>query len=1004
MTCPTCGSAVPAGAATCPICGSPLGGHSQTLPPGTTLAGGKYRLDKVLGQGGFGITYLASQTQLGARIAIKELFPSGSTRQSGKYVLPPAGTDPAGWAQTKQDFTAEGRTVARFNHPDIVRVMDLFEENGTAYLVMEFLEGQTLGSAIEKRGPLPPDEVVNIARRILGALSVVHGAGMLHRDIKPDNVYLDKAGRTVLIDFGSARDFAAGQTMSHTRLVTPGYAPLEQYSSSAKFGPYTDIYALGATLYHALTGHAPTPATDRTMGTPLAPLPPGTPPALREAIERSLAVKIDERPQSTQEVMALLSQVSVAPQAAPAPPVSRPAPQTPTPPRAPQPVPQRQPQPPSPFPQRQPQPQAQRRRGPGCGCLFPLLLLGGLALYGMNALGPILSEITPEQTRTETTTTTEQTRTETPTPAPSGDSGNDSSSEGWEGGAPIDLGLPGTSGETDPADPAATGPETDGPEAGATETEPGGETGEVAQGTATPETAPTPAPAPETDTASTPLASGEVVVTAPNVDLRSAADAASASLGTLAAGSTVQLLQTQDGWYEVQTASGQRGWVSAQVALPVVGAEALQALQAAATQGGDVQLAPGVYRLEGPLVLAQTVRLTGAGRDRTWITSAAGGAVLTTRGDVTLRGVTVQWTGQTPGQVLLAEGGAVTLRESRLTGGVRDEAGVGLGSALSLTQGARGDVQDSELSGNAYGASVSDTARLKVAGSNLSDNALGGAVFQDSSGGEVRGSSLDRNGEHGLTVRHTAAPVVVDSLLRDNGGRGLSVEGQARPTVKRTTASGNKGQGVGVQDEAQPQLSGNKFSDNGQGVAYFGSAGGRASENELSGNEVGIAVQGSAAPDLRTNVIRGSRDAGLTYSGQAGGTASGNTVTGSAKPGISLWGEARPTLTGNVVQGGAQSGLVFAEQSGGTVTDNEVLGNALNGLVVSDRAAPEVRDNTFQDNGEAALVYKGEAGGRVSGNTCQGNGSDAIELQLTNVLAGPDLTAATCSVKTQVNW
>ncbi|WP_415577222.1 protein kinase domain-containing protein, partial [Deinococcus radiodurans] len=254
MNCPTCGSPVPAGATNCPVCGSPLGGNSQTLPPGTTLQGGKYRLEQVLGQGGFGITYLGSQTQLGARVAIKELFPSGSTRQSGQYVLPPAGTDPAGWAQAKQDFTAEGRTVARFNHPDIVRVMDLFEENGTAYLVMEFLEGQTLGSAIEKRGPLPPDEVVNIAKRVLGALSVVHSAGMLHRDIKPDNIYLDKAGRTVLIDFGSARTFAAGQTVSHTRLVTPGYAPLEQYSGSAKFGPYTDIYALGATLYHALTG------------------------------------------------------------------------------------------------------------------------------------------------------------------------------------------------------------------------------------------------------------------------------------------------------------------------------------------------------------------------------------------------------------------------------------------------------------------------------------------------------------------------------------------------------------------------------------------------------------------------------------------------------------------------------------------------------------------------------------------------------------------------------
>lgn len=343
MTCPTCGSAVPAGAVTCPICGSPLGGHSQTLPPGTTLAGGKYRLDKVLGQGGFGITYLASQTQLGARIAIKELFPSGSTRQSGKYVLPPAGTDPAGWAQTKQDFTAEGRTVARFNHPDIVRVMDLFEENGTAYLVMEFLEGETLGEAIEKRGPLPPLVAAQVADSVAHALEVVHAAGLLHRDIKPDNIFLHRTGRIVLIDFGSVRAFDSGKTVSHTRLVTPGYAPLEQYSSAAKFGPYTDLYALGATLFHALTGQMPPAATDLSLGTPLPPLPAATPSNLREAVLSCMAPRIEQRPQSAQALRRILrgeGGAKVAPAPAP-PPRVQPQPVRPVPvPPAPVPSPQ----------------------------------------------------------------------------------------------------------------------------------------------------------------------------------------------------------------------------------------------------------------------------------------------------------------------------------------------------------------------------------------------------------------------------------------------------------------------------------------------------------------------------------------------------------------------------------------------------------------------------------------------------------------------------------------
>ena len=303
MNCPACGSVTPPGAPTCPTCGSPLG--SQTLAPGTVLQG-KYRLDGVLGQGGFGITYAAVQQQLGIRVAIKELFPAGTLRQ-GMTVRPPVTLNLAGWAQAKRDFTEEGRVLARFGHPDIVRVMDLFEEAGTAYLVMEFLEGQTLGGRIERGGALPAGEVEAVARRMLGALGLIHGAGLLHRDLKPDNILLEQGGRIVLIDFGSARGYAQGQTVNHTRLVTPGYAPLEQYGTAARFGPYTDIYALGATLYHALTGQAPPAATNRMLGTPLPALPPNTPPGLRRALERSLEIKVTDRPQTTDEVLALLA-------------------------------------------------------------------------------------------------------------------------------------------------------------------------------------------------------------------------------------------------------------------------------------------------------------------------------------------------------------------------------------------------------------------------------------------------------------------------------------------------------------------------------------------------------------------------------------------------------------------------------------------------------------------------------------------------------------------------
>lgn len=313
--CPYCASPIPSGAAACPACGMGVDVQGAFhLLVGTKLKGGRYTLGKVLGQGGFGITYLGADTQKNRPVAIKELFPEGSTRDRGtRRVVPPTALLGSGFAETMESFEGEARLLSRFKHPGIVRVYDIFEENGTAYLVMEFLKGQTLGKRLEKQGRLPPGEVERIARKLLEALEVVHKAGLLHRDIKPDNVFLHQDGRVVLIDFGSARQFARGKTQRHTRLVTPGYAPLEQYGTEGRFGPYTDLYALGATLYHALTGAPPPAATDRIQKDPPLRLPPDTPPGLEQAIRRALEIRVDRRPQSVAEFRALLDRPKPAP-------------------------------------------------------------------------------------------------------------------------------------------------------------------------------------------------------------------------------------------------------------------------------------------------------------------------------------------------------------------------------------------------------------------------------------------------------------------------------------------------------------------------------------------------------------------------------------------------------------------------------------------------------------------------------------------------------------------
>lgn len=308
-TCSVCGAQLPAGAAFCPVCGSQLTyTPGFALPPGTLLQG-KYRVERELAADGTGFWYAAAQTQLGVGVSLKELFPVGASRLG--YAVQPAHSDASQWPQFKARFLDEGRILARFRHPGVVQVTDCFEENGTAYLVMERLAGESLQARLTRTGSLPPAEVTALADHLLGTLEAVHAQGLMHRDIRPENLFLEAGGRVVLINFGAARDFATGQTVQHTQLVTPGYAPLEQYAGTARYGPYTDLYALAATLYHALSGAPPTPATDRAMGKPLAPLPASVPAPLRDLIGRSLELRLTDRPQSATEARAILNRFSL---------------------------------------------------------------------------------------------------------------------------------------------------------------------------------------------------------------------------------------------------------------------------------------------------------------------------------------------------------------------------------------------------------------------------------------------------------------------------------------------------------------------------------------------------------------------------------------------------------------------------------------------------------------------------------------------------------------------
>jgi eukaryotic-like serine/threonine-protein kinase len=262
---------------------------------GKTLQGGKYTLEQVLGQGGFGITFKATHHYLSQTVVIKTLDPANLS-------------DPQ-FAQADRWFRDEARRLALCSHPNIVRVNDFFAEDGMPYLVMDYIRGQTLEEVVFPNRPLAEETAIHYIRQIGAALEVVHRNGLLHRDVKPQNIMLRQGTQdVVLIDFGIAREFSPDTTQTHTSIATAGYAPIEQYLSQAKRTPATDIYGLAATLYALLTATVPVASILRDRQPMPAPrdLRPDLSAAVNQAIMRGMAVDARYRPATVADWLALM--------------------------------------------------------------------------------------------------------------------------------------------------------------------------------------------------------------------------------------------------------------------------------------------------------------------------------------------------------------------------------------------------------------------------------------------------------------------------------------------------------------------------------------------------------------------------------------------------------------------------------------------------------------------------------------------------------------------------
>ena len=237
--------------------------HKQALPAGYELEG--YRLVRVLGVGGFGVTYLAEDVRLGRSVAIKEYLPNEFAVRAGETVHPKSRSDEEHFEWGLSRFLEEARTLARFRHPNLVRVLDYFEVNQTAYIVMDYEEGESLDRVLERRGTLSEAQLKRVLLPIVDGLKEVHAAGYLHRDIKPSNVFIRRSDESpVLLDFGSARQALGRKSKSLTAVASAGYSPPEQYESEGEQGPSTDIYGLSALCYRAITGTVPIEAPRRT--------------------------------------------------------------------------------------------------------------------------------------------------------------------------------------------------------------------------------------------------------------------------------------------------------------------------------------------------------------------------------------------------------------------------------------------------------------------------------------------------------------------------------------------------------------------------------------------------------------------------------------------------------------------------------------------------------------------------------------------------------------------
>ncbi|NND21398.1 MAG: protein kinase [Silicimonas sp.] len=296
----------------------------QALPVGTMLCDDQFTITDHLGAGGFGITYRASDNVLGRTIVIKECFPTDLCVRHGRDVAVRSRAHVEQMGSIIRNFMREARSLAKLRHPNVVGVHRAFEENSTAYMALDLIDGRDLADILQREPQLlSPARIVDILAQLLDAIEKVHDVDLLHRDISPDNILIEKSGTPVLIDFGAARGDASRQTRAVSALlvVKDGYSPHELYVAGSEQAPNSDLYALAATFYHVISGEAPVNSQSRMVEvagnkpdpcTPLAGRFPGYPPEFLEAIDTAMNIHPSKRLQSAARWRSLIADRTIS--------------------------------------------------------------------------------------------------------------------------------------------------------------------------------------------------------------------------------------------------------------------------------------------------------------------------------------------------------------------------------------------------------------------------------------------------------------------------------------------------------------------------------------------------------------------------------------------------------------------------------------------------------------------------------------------------------------------